>query len=339
MTDPQNASDLKPKRILVLGATGTIGRATVKALIARGHEVVCFVRPKAGVGGALTPEGTAKLLEGAKLRFGEVTDPASFRRDGFSGEPFDVLVSCLASRTGGEKDAWAIDYQAHSDALAAAREAGVSQMVLLSAICVQKPLLAFQQAKLAFEKELIASGLTYSIVRPTAFFKSLAGQIDRLRAGKPYLLFGDGRLTACKPISDDDLGRYLAECVDDDNRHDKILPIGGPGDAVTPIEQGERLFQLLGKEPKFKHVPVALMDAIIAGLSGLGRFSPKLRAKAELARIGRYYATESMLLLNPETGRYDAAATPSYGTETLFDFYARLVTGEARVERGDHAVF
>ncbi|MEQ1718221.1 MAG: NAD-dependent epimerase/dehydratase family protein, partial [Hyphomicrobium sp.] len=33
----------------MLGATGTIGRATVRALVASGHEVVCFVRPRAGV--------------------------------------------------------------------------------------------------------------------------------------------------------------------------------------------------------------------------------------------------------------------------------------------------
>ena len=33
-------------------------------------------------------------------------------------------------------------------------------------------------------------------------------------------------------------------------------------------------------------------------------------AKAELARIGQCRATESMLLLDPATGRYDAEATP-----------------------------
>jgi len=46
-----------------------------------------------------------------------------------------------------------------------------------------------------------------------------------------------------------------------------------------------------------------------------------------------------MLVLDPGSGRYDAAATPSYGSETLFDFYARLINGEATPERGDHAVF
>jgi divinyl chlorophyllide a 8-vinyl-reductase len=269
----------------------------------------------------------------------DFADPRSIATDGFRGEAFDAVISCMASRTGAPKDAWAIDYQAHVNALAAARQAGVPQFVLLSAICVQKPLLAFQQAKLAFEKALVDSGLTYSIVRPTAFFKSLSGQIERVRQGKPFLIFGDGALTACKPISDEDLADYLADCLTDESRWNRILPIGGPGEAITPRQQGEFLFQLLGREPKFRRVPVAMLDAIIGVLSLLGRVSPRLADKAELARIGRYYATESMLVLDPGTGRYDADATRSFGTQTLFDFYATVVKGGAAPDRGDHAVF
>ena len=327
------------RRVFVLGATGTIGQATVRALLRRGHEVVCLVRPRAGVGGTLAPDEAERLFPGATVRVGDVTDPASLARDGFCGERFDALVSCLASRTGAPHDAWAIDHRAHVQALDAAKQGGVTQVVLLSAICVQKPLLAFQQAKLAFEKALVESGLTYSIVRPTAYFKSLSGQVDRVKQGKPFLVFGDGTLTACKPISDDDLGDYLAGCLDDPRRHNRILPIGGPGEAITPRQQGERLFALLGRPPRFRQVPVALLDVIIKVLGTLGHVVPALAAKAELARIGRYYATESMLVLDPVTGRYDASATPSTGTETLFDFYAGLVGGATAPERGDHAVF
>jgi divinyl chlorophyllide a 8-vinyl-reductase len=255
------------------------------------------------------------------------------------GETFDTLVSCLASRTGSPADAWAIDHDAQLTVLRAAQAAGVSHVVLLSAICVQKPLLAFQHAKLAFERALIGSGIPYTIVRPTAFFKSLSGQVERARRGKPWLLFGDGRLTACKPISDGDLGRYLAGCVEDESLRNRVLPIGGPGEAITPRQQAEALYAMIGRAPRFTHVPVALLDTIIALLAALGRVFPPLKDKAELARIGRYYATESMLVLNTATGAYDAAATPSTGSETLFDFYARLVRGEAKAERGDHAVF
>lgn len=346
MTDPLHPAAMtgapgspRLQRVFVLGATGTIGRAAVRALVRRGHQVVCLVRPRAGAGNALAPQHSARLFAGATVRLGEASDPVSLARDGFRGERFDVLVSCLASRTGAPADAWTIDYQAHVHALAAAQQAGVGQVVLLSAICVQKPLLAFQQAKLAFEKHLIASGLTYSIVRPTAFFKSLSGQLDRVKRGKPFLVFGDGTLTACKPISDDDLGDYLAGCLDDPSRHNRLLPIGGPGAAITPRQQGDHLFALLGRPPRFRQVPVALLDVIVQGLGTAGRLVPALAAKAELARIGRYYATESMLVWDAAAGRYDADATPSTGTDTLFDFYARLVSGAAAPERGDHAVF
>lgn len=317
-----------PRRVLLLGATGTIGRAAAHALVERGHEVVAPVR-----------KVMPALSQGITQRVCDVTDRVRFARDGLQGQGFDALVSCLASRTGAPQDAWAIDYRANSHALEAAKEAGVAHAVLLSALCVQKPLLEFQKAKLAFEAELIASGLTYAIVRPTAFFKSLSGQIERLRQGKPYLLIGDGRLTACKPISDRDLAGYLAGCLDDRALQNRILPIGGPGPAITPREQGEELFRLLQMKPKFRSVPPAALDAIVAGLSLAGRFSSKLANKAQLARIGRYYATQSMLVLDPATGRYDADATPSYGTDTLFAHYARLIAGGSTDDRGAHAVF
>ena len=319
-----------PIRVCLLGATGTIGRATLRALIRRGHEVVCFARPR--LDGAL-------IVDGLEIRPVDVRDPVSIARDGFRGERFDAVVSCMASRTGVPRDAWAIDHQAHVDVLAAARRAGVGHFVLLSAICVQKPLLAFQHAKLAFEAALIAADLTYSIVRPTAFFKSLSGQVERVRRGKPFLVFRDGTLTACKPISDDDLANYLADCLEVTCHWNRVLPIGGPGEAITPRQQGEALFALLGRAPRFRHVPVALLAAIVGALSGAARLAPSLADKAELARIGRYYATESMLVRNPATGRYDAAATPSTGTETLFGFYRKLVDGGTEPERGDHAVF
>ncbi len=251
----------------------------------------------------------------------------------------DAVVSCMASRTGAPADAWAIDHAAHLTVLDAAKAAGATQFVLLSAICVQKPLLAFQHAKLAFERELMASGLTWSIVRPTAFFKSISGQVKRVQAGKPFLIFGDGTLTACKPISDDDCAAFLAGCLTDGSRWNQILPIGGPGDAMTLKQQGELLCALAGKPATFTSVPVAMFDVIVGVLSALGAVIPPLKAKAEFARIGRYYATESMLVWDAKAGRYDANATPSFGTDTLAEHYRRLLRGEVADDRGEHAVF
>ena len=266
----------------------------------------------------------------------DVADRKALARDWFAGERFDAVVSCMASRTGVPADAGAVDFRAQMNVLEAPQAATVGHFILLSAICAQKPKLAFQHAKLKFEAELVGSGMLYSIVRPTAFFKSLSGQIDRVRRGKPFLIFGDGKLTACKPISDRDLVAYLVDCIADEKRWNAVLPIGGPGPAITPREQGEALFAMLGRKPKFRSVPAGLLIAVARMLGALGRVIPALVARAELARIGHYHATESMLVLDPRTGRYDAGATPSTGRDSLLEHYrTRLAGAAADVVPGD----
>jgi divinyl chlorophyllide a 8-vinyl-reductase len=46
-----------------------------------------------------------------------------------------------------------------------------------------------------------------------------------------------------------------------------------------------------------------------------------------------------MLVWDAQAGRYDADATPEYGSDTLRDHYARVLAGEIKVDLGDHAVF
>ncbi len=48
-----------------------------------------------------------------------------------------------------------------------------------------------------------------------------------VKEGKPYVMFGDGRLAACKPISEADLGAFMADCVKDQSKANQVLPIGG----------------------------------------------------------------------------------------------------------------
>ncbi|KNG93395.1 NAD(P)H-binding protein [Pseudaestuariivita atlantica] len=316
-------------RVLLFGATGTIGKATVRALIAPGHEVLCVCRPGSG----------ADLPDRAERVEADVTSAASVKAAFEAVGKVDAVMSCLASRTGSPKDAWAIDHAAHVVILKKAVAAGVPRFVQLSALCVQKPALAFQHAKLAFEDQLKSSPLDWTIVRPTAFFKSLSGQWDRVRAGKPFLLFGDGTLTACKPISDRDLAAFMVACLDDPAARNAVMPVGGSGPAITPHAQARLLCAAAGVPVKTRKVPVAMMHLIVGGLTLAGKISPRLAEKAELARIGRYYATESMLVWDGEAGRYDAEATPETGSDTLAGHYAQMARGEVGDERGAHAVF
>lgn len=290
-----------PRRIALAGGSGTIGAAVLRRLAADGHEVTALSRAQLTDPGAL-----AAVLAEARA---------------------EVAISCIASRSGAPSDAQAVDYEANIRLLRAAGAAGAAHFILLSAICVQKPRLAFQHAKLKFEAELAASGMGYTIVRPTAFFKSLSGQAKRVKAGKRFLIFGDGNLTRCKPISDDDLARFIASCIDNPEALCKILPIGGPGPAISLKEQGEILFRAAGKAPRFQSVSPGIFT-IAERILALGApFSGWFAEKAEYARIARYYATESMLVLDPETGEYSADLTPEFGSETLESHYRRLLEG------------
>lgn len=294
-----NAPAPIPRRIALAGASGTIGAAVLRRLQVDGHFVAALPR--------------AAFIEPDALA------------DGLRDDRIEVVISCIASRSGAPEDALAVDYGANATLLDAALEADVSQFILLSAICVQKPLLAFQHAKLRFEAELTASGIGYTIIRPTAFFKSLSGQVARVKAGKPFLIFGDGHLTRCKPISDNDLAHFIASCIGNPEALGKVLPIGGPGPALSLCDAGELLFEAAGKAPKFRSVSPA-MFTMAAKVLGLGApFSAWCAEKAEYARIAHYYATESMLVLDPVTGEYSAELTPEFGSETLEDHYRRLL--------------
>ncbi|MBM3380307.1 MAG: NAD-dependent epimerase/dehydratase family protein, partial [Betaproteobacteria bacterium] len=137
-------------RVAVLGASGTIGRALVGALAAKGHEAVGLIRP--GLPGRMN-----RLLRDcpdAQWRECLVFDAANLYRQGLRGERFDAMISCMASRSGAPRDAWQVEHLAQCQALDAARQAAIGHFVLLSAICVQRPLLVFQRAKLAFEERL-----------------------------------------------------------------------------------------------------------------------------------------------------------------------------------------
>jgi len=324
-------------RVLLAGATGYIGRAVLRELVAEGHEVLALVRPGRTLSvstsdDTLNEQSDAVTVVEAALTSGE--DWAA------SLQETDVVVSCLASRSGAPRDARLVDYEANRQLLVYAERARVQHFVLLSAICVQTPRLAFQREKLRFEALLEASPVPTTIVRATAFFRSLVGQFERVRAGKPFLLFSSGNLTACKPISDRDLARFIVARAAKSPEGNLILPIGGPGPALTPQDQGRMLCETLGQPFRSTSLPPEMFDWIRWLISPLGLVSSAIRDRMEFLRIAKFYATESMLCWDAAANRYDAEATPEFGSDTLQEFYKRLASGEALPpERGEHSLF
>lgn len=313
-------------RVAVAGATGTIGRAVVRELLDQGFATRALGRRK-----SIADDSPA--IETHVVNFSDRDEVAA------ALSKCDAVISCITSRSGTPKDAWSVDHDANLALMEAAKASDTKRFVLLSAICVQKPKLTFQKAKRAFEKQLQLSALDWTIIHPTAFFKSLSGQVARVQSGKPFLVFDNGTLTACKPISDRDLARFIIQKLTEPSSIRRTLPIGGPGPAITPKDQAAMLERLLGRKVQVRGMPVALMRAIVSVLTLCGRIIPRFKDRAEFARTGLYYGTESMLVWDADAQRYDAGATPEFGSDTLEDHYARLLSGELNAQLGDHAAF
>ena len=314
----------KGKVAVIAGATGYIGKSTVRESVRQGYKTIALVRDKSKVE---SDEGKllfGQFFEGAEIVECDVCDADKLTETlkdistEAAGGKIDAIVSCLASRSGIKKDAYAIDYQATLNCLESGRAVNARHFVLLSAFCVKNPWLQFQQAKLKFEAALEAQkDMTYSIVRPTAFFKSVSGQLEVIQQGAPFVMFGDGEVTRCNPISEADLATYLIDSITDKSRLNKIINLGGPDEPLTMKKQGEMLFKAVGKEPNFFYAPLWLFDTIIDSLQWVADTfnSEAFENAAETGRIGKYYAVEDMLTTDPEE---------KFGTMTLQEHYDKI---------------
>lgn len=318
------AGSSKSNKVAVIaGATGYIGKSTVRESVRQGYKTVALVRDKSKVESDEGKMLYGTFFEGADIVECDVCDAEKLTEtfkeisSQYNGK-IDAVVSCLASRSGIKKDAYAIDYQATLNCLESGRAVGARHFVLLSAFCVRNPWLQFQQAKLKFEAALEAQkDMTYSIVRPTAFFKSVSGQLEVIQSGAPFVMFGDGEVTRCNPISEADLATYLIDCISDKSRMNKAINLGGPDEPLTMKKQGEMLYNAIGKEPNFFYAPLWLFDVIIDSLQWVSDTfnSEKFENAAELGRIGKYYAVEDMLTTDPEE---------KFGTMTLQEHYNKI---------------
>jgi len=324
MSITNKPDDKSSKTVIIAGASGYIGKSTVRESVRQGYNTIALVRDISKVNNAQGKAMYGQYFEGAKVVECDVCDPSTLTKTlaqlSKDNNGIEAITSCLASRSGIKKDAYAIDYQATLNCLESGRDESVKarHFVLLSAYCVKNPWLQFQQAKLKFEEALQnQKEMSFTIVRPTAFFKSVSGQLEVIQKGAPFVMFGDGEVTRCNPISEADLATYLIDSIGEKKRENKVINLGGPDEPLTMKKQGEMLYEAVGKEPNFLYAPLWLFDTIINSLQWVADSfdSEKFENAAELGRIGKYYAVEDMLTTEEEE---------KYGTMTLMDHYKKI---------------
>jgi len=152
----------QPLKILVVGATGSIGRHVVAEARARGHSVRALVRD--------THKGRA-LGDAVEIIVGDLTEKASLRA---VVEDVDAIVFTHGSHGNGKLGSEQVDYGGVRNALVALGSRKV-RIALMTAIGVTNRTGSYNQHteahdwKRRAERLVRASGLSYTIVRPGWF--------------------------------------------------------------------------------------------------------------------------------------------------------------------------
>jgi uncharacterized protein YbjT (DUF2867 family) len=212
--------------ILVLGATGTVGQETVKALKRKGVPVTAASRD---------PKGASEVL-GVPARLWNWEEPS-----GFASALVGIESLFLLTPPGTMKD---LPYA--TLAIAAAESAGVKKIVRLSVIGASKN--ASSDAY-KIEQLVEASGLKFVHVRPTFFNQNTdEGMLSSVKAGLIALPTGDGRTSF---IDARDIGAVSAEALSTSAWDGQGLELTGPA-ALTYADQARILSEQTGLKVAFK---------------------------------------------------------------------------------------
>jgi uncharacterized protein YbjT (DUF2867 family) len=239
--------------ILVVGATGFLGRETVKRLLEQGEAVRVLAR---------TPAKADDLKRaGAEVVQGDLIDAASLAR---ACQGVDRVFAAAHSLLGkGKYSSEAVDDAGHRTLIDAAKRAGVAHFVYTSGsgASPNHPI-DFSRTKYKIEEHLKASGLSYTILRPPAFMEWHAHIFNGkgiLEKGKTMLL-GKGT----KPrnfMAVRDVAHFAVMALTSERLNNQTLELGGP-ENFTNNQVAELYGKLAGVTPKVSHMPPSVARAM-----------------------------------------------------------------------------
>ncbi len=180
--------------ILITGANGNAGRATLKHLSGRGIAVRALVsNPKSA-------DNVADL--GADPVVGDMRD-VDVQRSAMAGVEtiYHIAPGLMAE-----------ELEVGRQMIAQARDEGVERFVLHGVSYPYAPAISFHWIKMKLEAELLKSGLSYTVIRPTQFMQNITWSLPQiLKSGEFALPYAPDRKMGF--VHTDDLGKAVAHVL------------------------------------------------------------------------------------------------------------------------------
>jgi len=229
--------------ILVLNAGGNIGTELVRELASRGAEFTAAYRAPEDVEAAQAtglkaveadfsrPETLEKALNGVQKLF--FVSPPGQRLEEFEG-----------------------------NIVTAAQKAQIAHVVKMSVWGAEEEAFVFAKPHRAIEKQILATGLPYTFLRPTGFMQNMLGNAPTIKSQSAfYAPHGDARVAE---IDFRDIARVAAIALTEDGHLGKAYDLTG-GVAMTMAERAEVLSETLGKTVSYVMTTEADWKATMLG--------------------------------------------------------------------------
>lgn len=233
--------------ILIVGATGTLGRQVARRAIDEGYQVRCLVRSAKKA--AFLKEWGAELAPGS-LSYPETLKPAL--------EGVTAVIDASTSRPTDSLSIRQVDWEGKVALIQACVAAGVERFIFFSILDAEKyPEVPLMEIKRCTELFLAESGLNYTILRVAGFMQGLVGQYGiPILDGQPVWVTGESSPIAY--MDTQDIAKFAVRALKVPATENKAFPVVGTRawSAQEIISLCERL---AGKEAKVTRMPINLL--------------------------------------------------------------------------------
>jgi uncharacterized protein YbjT (DUF2867 family) len=240
--------------ILIVGASGVLGGAAARYLLAQGCGVRAMTRK---------PDALGSLRQlGADVASGDMLDRASL--ESACAGARQVLVTANSFLGSGATSPDRVDAPGYRNVFAAAERAGAEHIVFVSALLPEKyRTVDYFRVKFEAADALRRGPVTWTVLQPTAFMETWATIIGDplLKAGRAQIL-GRG-VRPLNLVAVDDVTAMIALVLDRPEARGVDVPVGGP-ENLTQLEIADTIARVIGRAARYSHVPMAMLRAAAA---------------------------------------------------------------------------
>lgn len=236
--------------LLIVGATGTLGRQVARRAIDEGYKVRCLVR---------SAKKAAFLKEwGAELVPGDLCYPQSLTT---ALEGITAVIDASTSRPTDSLSIKQVDWDGKVALIQASQAAGVKRFIFFSILDADKyPEVPLMEIKRCTELFLAESGLNYTILRLAGFMQGLIGQYGiPILEGQPVWVTGESSPIAY--MDTQDIAKFAVRALRVPETEKQAFPVVGTRawSAQEIISLCERLS---GKDAKITRMPLNLLRGV-----------------------------------------------------------------------------